>query len=142
MTSNLGSGDLAKMENAPYSTIERVALDVASQSLRPELFARITERIVFKPLDLETQKVILSALIRRKLVVLSHFFGRPLTIDTGPVMAFLLRVGYNRAHGARMLRQEVDRQLNSASLVWALNKQSPKHGVFFYDATAGGLVLR
>ena len=142
MTSNLGSGDLAKMENAPYSTIERVALDVASQSLRPELFARITERIVFKPLDLETQKVILSALIRRKLVVLSHFFGRPVTIDTGPVMAFLLRVGYNRAHGARMLRQEVDRQLNSASLVWALNKQSPKHGVFFYDATAGGLVLR
>lgn len=142
MTSNLGSGDLAKMENAPYSTMERVALDVASQSLRPELFARITERIVFKPLDLETQKVILAALIKKKLAVLSRFFGRSLTIDSGPVMAFLLRVGYNKAQGARMLRQEVDRQLNSASLVWALNNQSPRHGVFFYDATAGGLVLR
>ena len=67
MTSNLGSGDLSKMENAPYSTMERVALDVASQSLRPELFARITERIVFRPLDLETQKMILAALIKKKL---------------------------------------------------------------------------
>jgi ATP-dependent Clp protease ATP-binding subunit ClpA len=142
MTSNLGSGDLSKMENAPYSTMERVALDVASQSLRPELFARITERIVFRPLDLETQKMILAALIKKKLTVLSQFFGRPLTIDPGPVMAFLLRVGYNKAQGARMLRQEVDRQLNSASLVWALNNQPPKHGVFLYDPAAGGLILR
>jgi ATP-dependent Clp protease ATP-binding subunit ClpA len=142
MTSNLGSGDLAKMENAPYSTMERVALDVASQSLRPELFARIAERIVFRPLDLETQKIILAALIKKKLSVLSQFFGRPLTIDSGPVMAFLLRVGYNKAQGARMLRQEVDRQLNSASLVWALNNEAPKHGVFLYDPTAGGLILR
>jgi ATP-dependent Clp protease ATP-binding subunit ClpA len=142
MTSNLGSGDLAKMESAPYATMERVALDVASQSLRPELFARITERIVFKPLDLETQKAILTSLIKKKLEVLSRFFGRPLTIDAGPVMAFLLRVGYNRAQGARMLRQEVDRQMNSASLVWALKNESPKHGIFFYDATVGGLILR
>jgi ATP-dependent Clp protease ATP-binding subunit ClpA len=142
MTTNLGSGDLAKMENAPYTTMERVALAVASQSLRPELFARITERIVFRPLDLETQKIILAALIKKKLAVLSRFFGQPLTIDAGPVMAFLLRVGYNKAQGARMLRQEVDRQLNSASLVWALNNESPKHGQFSYDATAGGLILR
>jgi ATP-dependent Clp protease ATP-binding subunit ClpA len=142
MTSNLGSGDLAKMENAPYSTMERVALEVASQSLRPELFARITERIVFRPLDLETQKVILATLVKEKLAVLSRFFGRPLAIDPGPVMAFLLRAGYNKSQGARMLRQEVDRQLNSASLVWALRNQSPKHGIFFYDVAAGGLVLR
>ena len=142
MTSNLGSGDLAKMENATYSTMERVALDVASQSLRPELFARITERIVFRPLDLDSQKMILAALINKKLTVLSQFFGRPLSIDPGPVMAFLLRVGYNKTQGARMLRQEVDRQFNGASLVWALNKQAPKHGVFFYDPVAGGLILR
>jgi ATP-dependent Clp protease ATP-binding subunit ClpA len=142
MTSNLGSGDLAKMQNAPYSTIERVALEVANRSLRPELFARITERIVFRPLDLETQRAILGSLVKAKLEVLSNFFMRPLTIDTGPVMAFLLRVGYNRSQGARLLRQEVDRQMNAASLVWALNNQCPRHGIFFYDAATGGLVLR
>src|SRR5271165_7097232 len=50
LTSNLGSGDLVKMESAPFAMMERVALDIASQSLRPELFARITERVVFRPL--------------------------------------------------------------------------------------------
>src|SRR6516162_5961951 len=38
LTSNLGSGDLAKIENAPAAMHERVAMDVASRSLRPELF--------------------------------------------------------------------------------------------------------
>ena len=141
LTSNLGSGDLAKMENAPYSTMERVALDVAAQSLRPELFARISERVVFRPLDLETQKLILYKLIRQKLEVLSIFFGRALAIDGGPATAFLLRVGYSKAFGARMLRQEVDRQFNSASLPWALSRRSPERGVFRYDPAGGCLVL-
>jgi ATP-dependent Clp protease ATP-binding subunit ClpA len=141
LTTNLGSGDLAKMENAPYSTMERVALDVAAQSLRPELFARISERIVFRPLDLETQKLILYKLIRQKLEVLSIFFGRALAIDGGPATAFLLRVGYSKAFGARMLRQEVDRQFNSASLPWALSRRSPERGVFRYDPAGGCLVL-
>jgi ATP-dependent Clp protease ATP-binding subunit ClpB len=141
LTSNLGSGDLAKMENAPYSTMERVALDVAAQSLRPELFARISERIVFRPLDLETQKLILYKLIRQKLEVLSIFLGRALAIDGGPATAFLLRVGYSKAFGARMLRQEVDRQFNSASLPWALSRRSPQRGVFRYDPAGGCLVL-
>jgi ATP-dependent Clp protease ATP-binding subunit ClpA len=141
LTSNLGSGDLAKMENAPYSTMERVALDVAAQSLRPELFARISERIVFRPLDLETQKLILYKLIRQKLEVLSVFFGRALAIDGGPATAFLLRVGYSKTFGARMLRQEVDRQFNSASLPWALSRRSPERGVFRYYPAGGCLVL-
>jgi len=141
MTSNLGSGDLAKMENAPVSMMERVALDVASQTLRPEFFARITERLVFRPLDLGTQKQILHKLIAQKLDVLSNFFERPLTIDSGPVTAFLLRVGYNRSYGARLLRQEVDRQFNAASLPWALAARLPEQGVFRYEVSAAGLVL-
>jgi ATP-dependent Clp protease ATP-binding subunit ClpA len=141
MTSNLGSGDLAKMENAPATMMERVALDVASQTLRPEFFARITERIVFRPLDLETQKQILYNLVSQKLGLLSNFFEHSLTIDNGAVTAFLLRVGYNRTYGARMLRQEVDRQFNAASLPWALAGRTPDRGVFRYDSGAGGLVL-
>jgi hypothetical protein len=41
--------------------------------------------------------------------VLSRYFAIDLSVDTGPVTAFLLRVGYNRSQGARRLRQEVDR---------------------------------
>jgi ATP-dependent Clp protease ATP-binding subunit ClpA len=141
LTSNLGSGDLTKIENAPYAMMERVALDVASQSLRPELFARITERIVFRPLGLEVQKNIVEALIDAKLKVLSEYFGRQLAVDRGPVMAYLLRVGYNKSQGARRLRQEVDRQFNQAALNWALSYRMPGEGKFYYDSVAG-LVLR
>jgi len=71
----------------------------------------------------------------------SIFFGSVLEIDGGPVTAFLLRVGYSRAFGARMLRQEVDRQFNSASLPWALAGRVPERGVFRYDPAGGCLVL-
>jgi ATP-dependent Clp protease ATP-binding subunit ClpA len=142
LTSNLGSGDLAKMENAPAAMLERVALDVASQSLRPELFARIAERIVFRPLGLEAQKTIIEGLIAAKLEVLANYFSISLSIDRGPVTAFLLRTGYNKAQGVRMLYQEVDRQFNLACLEWALGHRRPSEGKFYYDATAGRLLLR
>jgi ATP-dependent Clp protease ATP-binding subunit ClpA len=123
------------------TVLSSLALDVAAQSLRPELFARISERIVIRPLDLETQKMILYKLIRQKLEVLSIFFGRALGIDGGPATAFLLRVGYSKAFGARMLRQKVDRQFNSASLPWALSGRTPQRGVFRHDPSGGCLVL-
>src|ERR1700722_12959978 len=142
LTSNLGSGDLARMESSPYAMMERVALEGASQALRPELFARITERIVFRPLSLEVQKEIIQSFIDAKLSVLSKFFGIELGIDFGPVTAFLLRVGYNRTQGARRLQQEVDRQFNLASLNCALSSTKPSEGKFYYNASAGCLVLK
>jgi ATP-dependent Clp protease ATP-binding subunit ClpA len=142
LTSNLGSGDLAKMENAPYAMMERVALDCASQVLRPELFGRITERIVFRPLALDVQKSIIEELISAKLKMLSEYFGAALSVDRGPVIAFLLRVGYNRTQGARRLRQEVDRQFNLASLEYALRYRKPSEGKFYYDSSSGRLVLK
>jgi ATP-dependent Clp protease ATP-binding subunit ClpA len=142
LTSNLGSGDLARMENAPYAMMERVAMDGASQALRPELFGRITERIVFRPLALEVQREIIEALIDAKLNLLSKFFGMEMSVDTGPVSAFLLRAGYNRSQGARRLRQEVDRQFNLAALGCALNSTRPSEGKFYYESSTGRLILR
>ncbi len=141
MTSNLGSGDLANMENAPQATMERVALEAARDALRPELFARITDRVVFRPLSLEVQRVILETLLAEKLATLGEHFGRPLTVETGPVAAFLLRAAYSRAQGARHLRQEVERQMNLAALPWALRGEPPPQGRFRHDAARGVLVL-
>jgi ATP-dependent Clp protease ATP-binding subunit ClpA len=142
MTSNLGSGDLARMESAPYAMMERVALEGASEALRPELFARITERIVFRPLGLDVQKNIIETLIDAKLILLSEYFGRELSVDHGPVSAFLLRVGFSKTQGARRLRQEVDRQFNLASLHHALRCTEPTEGKFYYDSCVGALVLK
>jgi ATP-dependent Clp protease ATP-binding subunit ClpA len=142
LTSNLGSGDLARMESAPYAMMERIALEGASQALRPELFARITERIVFRPLALEIQRGIIEGLIKAKLNLLSTFFGMELSVDFGPVAAFLLRSGYNKTQGARRLRQEVDRQFNLASLTCALTSTIPTEGKFYYDSSLGRLELK
>jgi len=142
LTSNLGSGDLARMASAPYATMERIALDGASQVLRPELFARVGERIVFRPLELEVQKTIIEGLMDAKLRVLSKYFGIELSVDRGPVIAYLLRVGYSNSQGARRLHQEVDRQFNRASLSYALNCTKPSEGKFCYDSSVGRLVLK
>jgi ATP-dependent Clp protease ATP-binding subunit ClpA len=142
LTSNLGSGDLARMESAPYAMMERVALEGASEALRPELFARITERVVFRPLGLEVQKNIIETLIDAKLKVLSEYFGRELSVDPGPVSAFLLRVGFSKSQGARRLRQEVDRHFNLASLQHALRCTDPSEGKFYYDSCVGTLILK
>jgi len=141
LTSNLGSGDLSKMEAAPYSTIERIALDFASQALRPELFARIAERVVFQPLGIEAQKGIIDDLAAEKLAVLETYFGRTLGLEGGPVRAFLIRVGFSRSQGARHVRQEINRQFNAAALPWALSGKMPPEGIFRYDPTTGALVL-
>src|SRR5580704_4580107 len=142
LTSNLGSGDLARMESAPYAMMERVALEGASEVLRPELFARITERIVFRPLALEVQKNIIETLIDAKLKLLSDYFGMELSVDVGPVTAFLLRVGFQKTQGARRLGQEVDRQFNLASLSYALDFIKPAEGKLYYDSCLGCLVLK
>jgi ATP-dependent Clp protease ATP-binding subunit ClpB len=141
LTSNLGSGDLSKMEAAAYSTIERIALDFASQSLRPELFARISERVVFQPLGIEAQKRIVDDLVAEKSTVLERYFGRRLEVEGGPVRAFLIRVAFSRSQGARHVRQEINRQFNAAALPWALAGKTPREGIFRYDPATGALVL-
>lgn len=142
LTSNLGSGDLVRMESAPSAMMERVALEGASQALRPELFARITERIVFRPLGLEVQKNIIEMLIEAKVRLLSAYFGMTLSVDMGPVTALLIRTGYHKSQGARRLGQEVDRQFNQAALEWALSSTKPSKGKFYCDAGMGCLVLK
>jgi len=138
MTSNLGSNDLAYMENSAHATIERQVLEVARQYLRPELFNRIDERVVYRPLDREIQKKLIAGLIEGKLEILSLKAGRLLDYDREPIEAFLYRVNRKGGQGARSLKQEVDRQLNRAFL-------GGKNGLgskFCYDNAAGCLILR
>jgi hypothetical protein len=73
--------------------------------------------------------------------VLSKFFGMEMSVDSGPVSAFLLRAGYNRSQGARRLRQEVDRQFNLAALSCALSSTRPSEGKFYYETSVGRLLL-
>ena len=141
MTSNLGSNELALMENSAYSTMERQVLDVARQYLRPELFNRFDERIVYRPLAFEVQKEIIGGLIEQKLKILSQKAGRALKHDRESVEGFLYRLNRKGGQGARSLKQEVDRQLNHAFLAWMNRQPRGTPEKFYYDPGAGHLVL-
>ena len=141
LTSNLGSRTFPEMENSKYQTLQDFALTEARKSLRPELVARLTETIVYRPLKQETQIQILNSLIFRKLVHLERVLQMRLRVQERSVQAHLLRVGFTTTGGARFIRQEVDRQLNRAVLPWLLQGRRAAQGTIRYDVKDAGLVL-
>ena len=141
LTSNLGSRTFPEMENSKYQTLQDFALAEARKALRPELVARLTETIVYRPLKQETQIQILSSLIFRKLVHLERVLKMRLQVEERSVQAHLLRVGFTTTGGARFIRQEVDRQLNRAVLPWLLQGTRAAQGTIRYDVKDAGLVL-
>jgi ATP-dependent Clp protease ATP-binding subunit ClpA len=54
-TSNLGAADILHLQHSSPATMERHVLARAQQAMRPELFARITEKLVFKRLAYDEQ---------------------------------------------------------------------------------------
>jgi ATP-dependent Clp protease ATP-binding subunit ClpB len=142
LTSNIGAARWGSMEATQYSRMESFAFEQARKVLRPELFNRLTEAIVFRPLSQKVQIDILKEMLGRKLVHLESRLGkRPLSVDEH-VNAHLLRKCFTQTEGARRLRQELDRQINLAALPWALEKRSPSEGRFYYDPKTDQLVLR
>ena len=55
MTSNIGSSEVMGLHHSAYATMERHVLTRAQQSLRPELYARLTEKLVFNRLTYDVQ---------------------------------------------------------------------------------------
>ena len=69
-TSNLGGADILNLQHSSFATMERHVLARAQQSLRPELFARITEKLVFDRLSYDVQLAIAKLHIDRELAFL------------------------------------------------------------------------
>jgi ATP-dependent Clp protease ATP-binding subunit ClpA len=150
MTSNIGSERFAEMETTTYSRMESFAFAAARDKLRPELFNRLTERIVFRPLSQEVQINILHQLMLKKLLWLGsrleYHFGcslpSRLSIDEKSVRAHLLRKGFTTTDGARGLRNELNRQFNRAVIPVLLGRQMPDEGKFYADVKNDCLQLR
>src|ERR1700757_1591557 len=127
LTSNIGDARWGSMETTQYSRMESFAFEQARKVLRPELFNRLTETIVFRPLSQKVQIDILKEMLGKKLAHLESRLGkRPLSVDER-VKAHLLRRCFTQAEGARRLRQELDRQINLAALPWVLERRSPRY---------------
>jgi ATP-dependent Clp protease ATP-binding subunit ClpB len=105
-TSNIGAGEAMRMESSAFATIERTVLRRVDQMLRPELVARITEKLVFNRLPYAIQRQICELMIGREVERLNQL-GHRLFVAADTV-ELLVREGFHRTLGARPMRNTVE----------------------------------
>ena len=108
-TSNIGAGEAMRMESSAFATIERTVLRRVDQALRPELVARINEKLVFNRLPYAIQREICELMIGREVERL-NLIGHKLVVEAATVEN-LVREGFHRTLGARPMRNTVERHL-------------------------------
>lgn len=112
LTSNIGSAELMTLQHSNDATLERHVLSRAQQALRPEIFARITEKLVFGRLSYEHQLEIAEKFLSREVEFLAAR-GHTLELDK-TVLPFLVRKGFHPKLGARPMRDAVEKQVGDA----------------------------
>lgn len=118
-TSNLGSADAAKMINSPYPTVKRHILCAAERFFSPELFARFNEIIVFMRLDYQAQLEICRNQILDELKRIQDLLNTHVNFSEDTVL-YLLNKGFTQFHGARMLRNTIEKELGTLLVNWHL----------------------
>lgn len=111
-TSNIAAAEIINLQHSSFATMERHVLAKAQRTLRPELYARITEKLVFNRLSYDIQMEIAHLHIARELSFL-HAKGFDLTLGHS-VVSFLMQRGFHPRLGARPLRDTVERHLRGA----------------------------
>jgi ATP-dependent Clp protease ATP-binding subunit ClpA len=112
LTSNIGAAEILHVQHSTQATMERHVLTRAQQSLRPEIFARITEKLVFNRLTYDDQLEIARLLLASELKFMRN---KGYTLQpTEAVLPFLVRRGYHPRLGARPMRDAVEKLLGDA----------------------------
>jgi ATP-dependent Clp protease ATP-binding subunit ClpB len=112
LTSNIGAAEILHLQHSTQATMERHVLTRAQQSLRPELFARITEKLVFNRLTYDHQLEIASLMLTNELNFLCDK-GHALT-PTDSVLPFPVRRGFHPRLGARPMRDAIEKLIGDA----------------------------
>ena len=153
MTANLGGKEIAKMERASRSTIERHVMREASNYFRPEMLARFTLRTVFHRLEYEYQLEICRDLAERErhhiMQTLHDEDGVPVEVlpPTERVIEYLVQRGYDKTNGARPMRSAVEREMGDAVNAWqdaegnSLMNLAQTNRALAFEVQRGGLVL-
>lgn len=111
-TTNIGGADLLNLQHSTFATMERHVLARAQQAMRPELFARITEKLVFNRLTYDDQLEIANLLMTNELNFLREK-GFALT-SAESVMPFLVQRGFHPKLGARPMRDAIEKLVGDA----------------------------
>ena len=137
-TSNIGSADLMNLQYSTPATMERHVLTRAQQQMRPELYARITEKLVFNRLSYDHQLEIAQLLLTQELAFLKAK-GHELTPDAA-ILPFLVRRGFHPKLGARPMRDAVEKLIGDAVAIDLLTGGSGC-GALIVDEAANCLTI-
>jgi ATP-dependent Clp protease ATP-binding subunit ClpA len=111
-TSNIAALEILNLQHSSFATMERHVLAKAQHSLRPELYARVAEKLVFNRLSYEVQMEIARLHIGREL---SFLRDKGFHLTTGhSVVSFLMQRGFHPRLGARPLRDVIEKHLRGA----------------------------
>lgn len=112
LTSNIASAEIVDLQHSSFATMERHVLAHAQQAMRPELYARITEKLVFNRLTYNIQLEIAQLLLAQELAFMRGN-GHKLIADPS-VLPFLVRRGFHPRLGARPMRDAVEKSIGDA----------------------------
>ncbi|MGP8200788.1 MAG: AAA family ATPase [Limisphaerales bacterium] len=138
-TSNIGSAELLNLQHSSAATLERHVLTRAQQSLRPEIYARVTEKLVFHRLSYDHQLEIAKLMLHRELTFLRDR-GFALEADAS-VLPFLVRQGFHPKLGARPMRDAVEKYVGDAVATDVLT-EGKGSGRLTVDESARCLLVR
>jgi ATP-dependent Clp protease ATP-binding subunit ClpB len=139
LTSNIASAELMSLQHSNDATLERHVLTRAQQALRPEIFARIAEKLVFHPLSYEHQLQIAEKFLGREVEFLARR-GHDLQLDAA-VLPFLVRKGFHPKLGARPMRDAVEKLVGDAVVELLLGGRN-SGGLLAVDQERDCLVIR
>jgi ATP-dependent Clp protease ATP-binding subunit ClpA len=112
LTSNLGAGRIMTMRRSIYETMRRLVVQDAQSELRPEIFNRITEAVVFNRLNYDTQCRIAEVLVGRELQR-QRDQGHAMTLAPG-VVDVIIKRGFHERLGARPMRNAAELLIRNA----------------------------
>lgn len=121
LTSNLGSAELLSLQHSSDATLERHVLTRAEQSLRPEIFARVDEKLVFYRLGYEQQLQVAEKFLANEIKFL-HERGHVLQVSDR-VLPLLVRKGFHPKLGMRPMRHAVETFIGDAVAARLLSAQ-------------------
>lgn len=111
-TSNIGAAEAMRMARSNPASVEQAVLHRVGESLRPEILARIPEKLVFSRLTPDVQREIAELHLAAEISRLGAA-GFDLQVSR-EALEFLIREGFHPQLGARPLRQTIERHLQDA----------------------------
>jgi ATP-dependent Clp protease ATP-binding subunit ClpA len=137
-TSNIGASEAMRMARSNFASVEQAVLRRVAENLRPEIMARVPDKLVFARLAPDVQREIAGLHLANEVARLKSV-GFDLTVSR-EALEFLIREGFDPQLGARPLRQTIERCLQNI-VANSLFSSGTANGRVVVDLTLNTLCL-